>query len=126
MRRLAVLCMLVLGLCWSDGVHAATKYVRPAADCAQNGDGTSFTCASSSGRKGAWRSYPVPSAMKAGDVLKICGRFAGSNELTIDWLFNTRFNGLPDNLVTITGDCTAEGGFAMAIIGNLTVRGVQP
>ena len=82
MRLLILLLSLFANSVWAATGSAAadTFYVRPAADCANNGDGMAYACAASAGASGAWRtsaavSYSTTTGVDDGDTLKFCGSF---------------------------------------------------
>lgn len=113
MRALALLLCLLSTQAW-----AATWYVRPAADCTNNGDGTAYACAASGGAAGAWSKMSNVvwgvSGVNAGDTLKTC---AGQSSpfTTADYDGGgLAMLDVGQSSITIDGDCSASGGSSVA------------
>ena len=110
---LVLLILLVPSWAWAE-----TLYVRPAADCANSGDGSAYACAASGGAAGAWKSMSAvvmnaadtAGQVDAGDTLKTCGSFVAADRDTANYhLFMTE-SGEAGNVITIDGDCSSDGG----------------
>ena len=108
-------------------------FVRPSADCVNNGDGKSYACAATAGGPGAWRGFAsqlysgtdeTPGRIDPGDTVHVCGNFvAGDAQSTPNIMINAAASGLA-NTATITydGNCTVYGGTAEAdISGSSTI-----
>ena len=114
-----------LGLFLCLNVEAATWYVRPAADCANNGDGTAYACAASGGAAGAWRTMANVawgvSGVNTGDTLRACSS-ESSPFTTADYDGGgLAVLSVDQSGVTVDGDCSASGGETMAYMtGNGT------
>ena len=115
--RLLVL-PLLLALAWGQAWGGSTWYVRPAADCANNGNGTAYGCAASNGAAGAWRTMANVTwgvgNVDTGDTLKTCSSET-SPFTTADYdggglaMLHSQQPG-----ARVTGDCSAEGGGTVA------------
>ena len=103
---------------------ADTFYVRPSADCVNNGDGMAYACAASAGASGAWRtsaavSYSTTTGVDDGDTLKFCGNFVEADLDTgayFIFLASTVTAANEAGRITITGDCSADGGPSTATV----------
>ena len=103
---------------------ADTFYVRPASDCANNGDGMAYACAASAGASGAWRtsaavSYSTTTGVDDGDTLKFCGDFVEADLDTGQYFIFLAATVTAANeagRITITGDCSADGGASKATV----------
>lgn len=107
-----------LGLFLCLGVEAATWFVRPAADCSNNGDGTAYGCAASNGAAGAWRTMANVvwgvSGVNTGDTLRACSS-ESSPFTTADYDGGgLAVLSVDQSGVTVDGDCSASGGGTMA------------
>lgn len=114
----------VWGQAWGATGSAAadTFYVRPTADCANNGDGLSYGCAASGGAAGAWRGlasvvHTTTTGLDDGDTLKYCGNFVAADADTgTQMIFHasTVTAASEGARITETGDCSADGGLSDA------------
>jgi len=108
-----ILPFLLLLLAFEAG--AATWYVRPSTVCANNGNGTAYSCAASAGAAGAWRAMTgvVQATPATGGVVKVCGSFstADADTATVMLVINWTNSG-----VILDGDCSADGDLSMAIL----------
>ncbi len=103
---------------------ADTFYVRPASDCANNGDGMAYACAASAGASGAWRtsaavSYSTTTGVDDDDTLKFCGSFVEADLDTAQYFIFLAATVTAANeagRITITGDCSADGGASVATV----------
>jgi hypothetical protein len=124
MRAVVLLLCLAWGQAWGATGSAAadTFYVRPTADCAENGDGMAYACAASAGASGAWRglasvSHSTTTGVDDGDTLKYCGNFVAADADTgTQMIFHaaTVTAASEGARITETGDCSADGGSADA------------
>jgi parallel beta-helix repeat protein len=117
-------CVGLIALCTGALVaapgYAADAYVRPATDCAYNGDGTQPTCAAGANGAGAFRTLGAISwaGKGAGDTLYVIGEHIGSS-------LNVSASGSTTTPLTIRGDLF---GYAPGVIdgaGTLTQCVVQ-
>jgi hypothetical protein len=85
-------------------VEAKTMYVRPYADCTNNGDGTAYACAASPGGVGAYKALGSvawgagAAQVSNGDTLYVCGFHDRGNNVAI-----------PDNALTPTTNAIIDG-----------------
>lgn len=76
-NQLKLYCLLLVITVWCSFASAAARYVN--GECSMNGDGTTSTCASTSGGNGAWNSIKNAlqvadcAGMTTGDILEISG-----------------------------------------------------
>lgn len=124
MLRALILILFALPAWGATGSAAAdTFYFRPAADCANNGDGMAYNCAASAGASGAWRTaaailWTTTTGFDDGDVLKGCGDFTEADLDTGAFfiLYNVPTAASEAGRMRITGDCSAEGGRSYATV----------
>lgn len=127
MRRLALFAALLLSFeagAATGSAAADTFYVRPASACANNGDGMAYACAASAGASGAWRtsaavSYSTTTGVDDGDTLKFCGDFVEADLDTgayFIFLSSAVTAASEAGRITISGDCSAEGGASIATV----------
>lgn len=117
MRAIALLLCLLSTQAWA--VDCSNDcFMRPAADCANNGDGTAYECAASGGAVGAWRTAANvvwgASGVDTGHTLRACSS-ESSPFTTADY----DGGGLAVLSVDqagakVNGDCSASGGGTMA------------
>lgn len=85
MKKYIFLLIILLAMAWAGQVEGATYYVRPAATCATNGDGTLYACTEgAAGTPGAWNAlasvlWDGAGEVSAGDTLYVAGTF--TNEI---------------------------------------------
>lgn len=112
--------LLAPSLAWAT---AETLYVRPSADCATNGNGRAYACATVGGGTGAWSKLSnvlmnatdeTVGQLDPGDTLKVCGNFVVADRKTANYHLFFTVSGTSGNVITVEGDCTAEGGSATA------------
>lgn len=108
--------MVVLIVCSVSVGEAATWYVRPSSACSYNGDGTAYGCAATRGARGAWKGFSGLGALSAGDTVYICGSFAYADRRSSAHMLWLQYSGSEGNLITINGDCSANGDLGGAII----------
>lgn len=125
----------VLGLVLSQVAWGATGtagvdiwYARPATECANNGDGLAYDCAASAGATGAFRNlnnfiWTSTTGIDDGDTLKLChapgSAFtqAAANTANSNLAMMQIAGSGPASYtgrIKITGDCSQEGGAAIA------------
>lgn len=114
-RLLIVLVLSVPTLAWAT---AETLYVRPTADCANNGDGTAYACAASGGAAGAFKGASnvvynttdeTAGSVDPGDTLYICGAHTGQFFYgPSDGSFPG--SGTAGNRVTVSFACPSDAG----------------
>lgn len=124
MRAIALLLCLLSGPAWAATGSAAVDvfYVRPTADCAENGDGLAYACAASAGATGAFRGlanviHTVTVGVDDGDTLKYCGSFVAADADTASQMIfhaSTVTAASEGARITETGDCSADGGLSDA------------
>lgn len=109
MKYLLVIFLVLASL----SVEAATWYVRPIADCANNGNGTAETCAASGGGAGAWRGTAnvVWASIAAPDTLCVSGTFTGTAETDVSGItLRIDTSGASTtSRITVNGDCDGDG-----------------
>ena len=116
---------------------AATEelWVRPQADCANNGTGKAYGCAATPGALGAWRGFnsllfsttdETASRVDPGDIVHVCGAFVAADVQQAGTMLNVAAGGANTQVITWDGDCTAYGGTARATLdgGSTTATGI--
>lgn len=123
MRILWLILASVLSIPSLTWAAAETLYVRPVADCSFNGDGSAYACAASGGAPGAWSKHSniimnssdeTAGQLDPGDTLKVCGSFRVADRTTANYQIFFTVSGAANNLITVDGDCSANGGSATA------------
>ncbi len=111
MRIFALLLLLVWGQAWG-----ATWYVRPGSSFGGTNAGTSYA--------NAWQDWSsvVYASMAAGDTLIACGTFSYSGA-GASFITTVATSGSAGNPFTVSGDCSASGDLARAVIINTGTRG---
>lgn len=126
-RRLGSLLavFLMVGISFNAKLAGTIFYARPAAECANNGDGSAYGCAASGGAAGAWRTMANVvwgvSGVNTGDALRVCSS-ESSPFTTADYDGGgLAVLSVDQSGVTVDGDCSASGGVTMAYMtGNGT------
>lgn len=119
-RRLGSLLavFLLAGVSFNAKLAGTIFYVRPAADCANNGDGTAYSCAASGGAAGAWRTMANVvwgvSGVNTGDTLRPCSSEASPFAVADYDGGGLAMLSVDQSGATVDGDCSAAGGSTLA------------
>lgn len=122
MRVVLFLWALSLPALAATGTSAAENwFVRPAADCANNGDGLAYNCAASAGASGAFSglagvSWTTTTGLDDGDTLYVCGSFTAADKDFTTAMILVSGIGTASAPITLQGDCSSYGGPAKAAL----------
>lgn len=126
MRALTLILCLAWGQAWAATGSAAadTWYVRPVAECTNNGDGLAYNCAAGAGQSGAFSGFnnwinTTTTGIDDGDTVRVCGSFVQADaetQFTNQAMMAIQASGTAGVPITFTGDCTAAGGAARATL----------